>query len=323
MEATFASACLDAADLRLRECLVEVWAGMVWINMDLEAGPLMETLAPVAHLLEGAGVENMRVKWWKQVIVNANWKIAEEAFMESYHLMHTHPQLILGGNEEVEGVRHNEALDYTAYAYGHGRFAANGKPVYDDFNFEKFLALLHLISDGLDGVVEERDLHVMEALRNKIDPDDPAFVQHAVAAVYEHAEGAGIPMVPLSEEVMKLWGGELFIFPHYLMVANLGNAIAHRSRPYNDDPEWSIFDTWALTTYPVGEEPERADLDGVFDKDDDENWGLVVRQDYSNMERQQRGLHSRSFERTRLAYGMEKTIANMHQELDRRIAARS
>ncbi len=95
----------------------------------------------------------------------------------------------------------------------------------------------------------------------------------------------------------------------------------HR-RPYDDDPGKCIFDTWALTTYPAGEEPERAELTGVFDKDDDENWGLVVRQDYSNMERQQRGLHSSSFEHYRLAYGMEKTIANMHQELDRRIASR-
>jgi hypothetical protein len=33
-------------------------------------------------------------------------------------------------------------------------------------------------------------------------------------------------------------------------------------------------------------------------------------------------LHSRSIERTRLAYGMEKTISNMHQEIDRRIATR-
>jgi phenylpropionate dioxygenase-like ring-hydroxylating dioxygenase large terminal subunit len=322
MQDAFAPACLDPEDLQLRECLVEVWAGMVWINMDLEAPPLMDHLSPIVSTLHWEAVENMRVKWWKQVIVNANWKIAEEAFMESYHLMHTHPQLILGGDEEEEGVRHNEALDYTAYAHGHGRFSPNGKPVYDDMDFEKFLKLAHLISEGLDGIIEERDLHVMEALRNKIAPDDPTFIEQARSAVYEHAQGAGIPLVQPSEEIMKQAGGELFIFPHFLIVVNLGNAILHRSRPYNDDPEWSLFDTWTLTTYPAGEEPERAELTGVFDKDDDENWGLVVRQDFSNMERQQRGLHSRSIERTRLAYGMEKTISNMHQEIDRRIATR-
>ena len=65
--------------------------------MDLDAPPLMEALSPVAELLDGVGVGNMRVKWWKKVILNANWKMAQEAFFEGYHVMQTHPQLLMGG----------------------------------------------------------------------------------------------------------------------------------------------------------------------------------------------------------------------------------
>ena len=86
-----------------------------------------------------------------------------------------------------------------------------------------------------------------------------------IGALYDYAAGAGIPMAPLSEE-MLLWGGDVFMFPNYLMLPMYGNCLCYRSRPYNDDPEWCQFDVWSLTTYPVGREPERAELLGVFDK---------------------------------------------------------
>jgi hypothetical protein len=228
----------------------------------------------------------------------------------------------LGGTEE-EGERVNESLEYTAFANGHGRFqpGISSKPDYDGFNFEKFLKLQQLLVEGQDAMALDRDIHVLEALRNKIDPDDPTFAQQAVMALYEHAQGAGIPMAPVSE-MMQLWSGEIFLFPNYIMLPQFGNCLVYRSRPCDDDPERCLFDVWSLTTYPVGEEPERAELLGVFDKDDDENWGLIPRQDFSNIERQQRGLHSRSYEHLRLSHSQEKSIANMHLELDRQIAAR-
>ncbi len=334
MENQFAPAALDRDDLRLKECLVEVWSGMVWINMDRRATPLMDSLGPVAPLLDGVGVGNMRVKWWKQVILNANWKMVQEAFMEAYHATHTHPQLLLGGSEE-DGAQTHETTQYTAFVNGHGRFEFSSRTasravrdasqlpeIREKFNFERFLRLQQVLSEGQDAMVIERDIHVLEGLRNKIDEDDPAFAQQAVMALYEHAAGAGIPMAPLSD-MMRLWGGEIFIFPHYFMLPQFGNCLAYRSRPYADDPEKCVFDVWSLMTYPEGEQPERAELLGIFDKDDDENWGLIPRQDFSNIERQQRGLHSRSVERLRFSNKLEKSIVNMHQELDRVIAARS
>jgi phenylpropionate dioxygenase-like ring-hydroxylating dioxygenase large terminal subunit len=335
MDKAFDPVCLQPDDLRLRECLVEVWSGMVWINMDRDARPLRDSLGPVIDLMDGVGIGNMRVKWWKQVILNANWKMMQEAFMEAYHATHTHPQLLLGGSEE-DGAQTHETTDYTAFVGGHGRFEFRSRTgsravrdaselptdIREKFNFDRFLKLQQVLVEGQDAMVIDRDVHVFEGVRNKIDADDPAFAQHAVMALYEHAAGAGIPMAPLSEK-MTLWGGEIFVFPNYFMLPQFGNCLCYRSRPYQDDPEKCVFDVWSLMTYPIGEEPERADLLGVFDKDDDEHWGLIPRQDYSNIERQQRGLHSRSYERLRLSNRLEKSIINMHQELDRQIAARS
>lgn len=332
-ERTFDQECLDPTDLRLPECQVELWSGQVWINMDLDAPPLMNALGPVAKLLDGVGIGNMRAKWWKQVIVNANWKIVQEAFLEAYHTTHTHPQLLLGGTEE-DGAATFEPTEYTAFTGGHGRFefpvrlasrsvrdeaAAEELESVEDYGFEQFLKLQQLLEAGQDAMAVARDIHVLEGLRNEIDPHDPTFAQKAVQAIYKHAEGAGIPMAPLSE-FMSLWGGEVFIFPNYIMLPQFGNCLVYRSRPHDDDPEKCVFDLWSLTTYPEGEEPERAELTGVFDKDDDENWGLIPRQDFGNVERQQRGLHSHGYEHIRLSSWQEKGISNMHLELDRVLA---
>ena len=79
------------------------------------APPLGEALGPAATLLDGLGVQNMRVKFWKEVILNANWKMAQEAFFEGYHVLQTHPQLWQVGAEATI-----PAL-YEVYDKGHGR----------------------------------------------------------------------------------------------------------------------------------------------------------------------------------------------------------
>jgi phenylpropionate dioxygenase-like ring-hydroxylating dioxygenase large terminal subunit len=323
--ASFDPACLKAEDLRLRECLVETWAGMVWINMDLDAGPLREALSPVAELLDGVGVGNMRVKWWKQTILNANWKMAQEAFFEGYHVMQTHPQLTQGGTVE-EAERRSATVEYTTFKNGHARFqsgAAKDESSYqENGNGEKFIEAGRLLVQGQDAMTLEQDVKIFEGLRNKVGVDNPDFPKLAIAALLEYAVGAGIPMAPMSEYT-RLWGGDIFMFPNFLMLPMYGNCLSYRIRPYGDDPERCLFDVWSLTTYPVGQEPGRAELLGVFDKQDTENWGLIPRQDFSNIERQQRGLHSVGFDELRLSSGYEMSISNMHEELDRVIAAYS
>jgi hypothetical protein len=100
-------------------------------------------------------------------------------------------------------------------------------------------------------------------------------------------------------------------------IQDLHGAIGRRAA-HGASVAWRV----GFTKQPfVSDGKRRPELAGVFDKDDDENWGLIPRQDYSNIERQQRGLHSPSYERSRLSHRLEKSISNMHLELDRVIAA--
>ena len=308
----FAPEVLQPDDIRLQECKVETWGGCAWINMDPNARPLSEALSPGAKLLDAIGLGNMRVWWWKETILNANWKMAQEAFLEGFHTMRTHPQLTMGVGEEWDA----QALGYDAYENGHARFESTG--VREGLTADQFIEFARVLGEGQDAMTLERDLRIFEGIRKRVPPGED-FGTAAVAALYEYAAGAGIPMAPLNEG-MSLWGGEVFLFPNYFTLPQFANALSYRIRPYDDDPEKCRFEVWSLTTYPEGQEPGRAQLKGRFAPDDTENWGLIPLQDFSNIERQQRGLHSRSFRELRLATQWERAISNEHEELDRYLA---
>ena len=310
----FSPECLQPQDIRLREVKVELWGGCAYINFDADAGPLLEHLSPADQLLESIGVNNWQVKWWKEGILNANWKLAQEAFMEGWHVMATHPQLTMGLGEDFPPAN----AQYNVYRNGHSNFQRPGEKA----SFPSLDILLlagQLLADGQDAMTLDRDLYVLEELRNQLEPGDDVAAR-AGQALREYAEGAGIPWRKDMELNPLFFGSEVFCFPNHFYLPNYGNALSYRFRPHNDNPEQCRFEIWSLTTYPEVEQRPRVESLGRFDIDDVDNWGLIPRQDFSNIERQQRGLHSQSFEQTRLATEWEGAISNMHFELDRRLA---
>src|SRR4029453_9992644 len=56
------------------------------------AGPLCDYLEPAATLLDPYQLENMRPRWRKWTEFECNWKVAMEAFAETYHVATTHPE---------------------------------------------------------------------------------------------------------------------------------------------------------------------------------------------------------------------------------------
>ena len=81
-------------DYSLPEASVGTWDGFVFINPDRDAEPLADFLAgfdvhfekyPFARKVKVAHVEK---------IMECNWKACQEAFMEAYHVVATHPTLM-------------------------------------------------------------------------------------------------------------------------------------------------------------------------------------------------------------------------------------
>jgi phenylpropionate dioxygenase-like ring-hydroxylating dioxygenase large terminal subunit len=85
---------VDPAESALPEALVDTWHGFVFINPDRDAAPLHEHLAGLdEHFAKYPFERRVKVAHVEK-IMRVNWKACQEAFMESYHVVATHPTLM-------------------------------------------------------------------------------------------------------------------------------------------------------------------------------------------------------------------------------------
>jgi len=85
---------------KLPAAKVATWAGSVFINPDPEAEPLEDFLGPVMmEHYRKFKLENRYKQAHVRRVMHANWKVVMEAFMESYHVIATHPQMMLTGGD--------------------------------------------------------------------------------------------------------------------------------------------------------------------------------------------------------------------------------
>src|SRR5215204_1336305 len=65
---------------------VDLWGGFIWINMSDNPETLAEYLETVPQFLDPFEFQNMRFRWYLEIKLPCNWKVALEAFMEGYHV---------------------------------------------------------------------------------------------------------------------------------------------------------------------------------------------------------------------------------------------
>jgi hypothetical protein len=75
------------------------------------------------------------------------------------------------------------------------------------------------------------------------------------------------------------------------------------------------MEIWSLTRFPEGEDPPRPTPPDPWECDDP-RWPPIPAQDFSNLPRQQRGLHARGFEFMRLSSRLEGHISNFQRTID-------
>lgn len=314
-ERGFAPACLNPENLALRECRVGTMFGMVFINMDPEAEPLEVAMAGIREKFDLIGFDRMKVRWWKHLILPANWKMAQEAFMEAYHVMQAHPSLSMGAADEDYNI---DALggDFECFEGGHGHSllgSSTEAPVAGMSMADYLIQFNNALYVGTDAYATDREMFIQQGLleRDIADEDFPmAFFQ----ALYEYAGGAGIPLPPPTTET----SGYGHIFPNITVLPAYGNSIIYRVRPNGDDPESCIFEVWAVQI-PRAEdaEPDRPELQGPVPIED---WPQIFKEDFLNIDRQQRGIHTMGLPHLTMSEKYEAMIVNSHRTIDKYLA---
>jgi phenylpropionate dioxygenase-like ring-hydroxylating dioxygenase large terminal subunit len=288
---------LRAGDIDLTPVRCEVWGGCAWINLDDDAPPLRECIEPFATILDAWKAESMRTEWWHAFRLPVNWKLAQEAFLEQYHVIETHPELVIPG-----------------------RFPPRDPAAFDPRAFiEGELHYLNVMSDGMAGMVHAKDVRLAEGQRETELPSDPdvairAWHRTLNDAVVQWHRQQGSDMPDLNElEAQGLNETMFYCFPHYFVLPMYSSATSYRFRPLG--PEETLMEIWSLTRYPEGSEPGRPTPPEVWEYNDPQVPPIPT-QDFSNLPRQQRGLHAKSFEFMRLSEGIEGGIANFEHTVD-------
>ncbi len=288
---------LQPGDINLTPVRCEVWGGCAWINLDDSAPPLRECIEPFATTLDAWKMESFRAEWWYSFRLPVNWKLAEEAFLEQYHVIETHPQLVIPG-----------------------RFPPRDPTTFDPRTFiDSEIHYLHTMSDGMAGMVHANDVAIAEGLRDIELPADPVLamatwqrtLNDAVVA-WHRERGCDIPDLNELEEV-GLNEPMGYCFPHFFVLPMYSSASAYRFRPLA--PEETLMEIWSLTRFPVGSTGEKPTPPEPWVHDDPRVPPIPI-QDFSNLPRQQRGLHARSFEYLRLSEGIEGGVANFERTVD-------
>ena len=85
---------LQRDELALPAVRCERWGGWIFVNLDHDAMPLLDWLAPLPTVLDEVGAAPLRMIDTKSVTVACNWKILAEGFLEVYHARTIHSKTV-------------------------------------------------------------------------------------------------------------------------------------------------------------------------------------------------------------------------------------
>ena len=288
---------LQPADLNLTPVRCEVWGGCAWINLDDDAPALRQCIEPFATILDAWKMESLRAEWWYACRLPVNWKLAQEAFMEQYHVIEAHPQLVI---PERYSPRAGGEIDPRSL-------------------IDAEIHYLRTMSEGMAGMVHANDVEVAESLRDMELPADPSQAMSTwhralndAVVQWHRAEGSDIP--DLNDlEARGLNEPMGYCFPHFFVLPMYSSASSYRFRPLG--PEETMMEIWSLTRFPEGQERPKPTPPELWESDDP-RWPPIPAQDFSNLPRQQKGLHAKGFEYMRLSERNEGGISNFERTID-------
>jgi phenylpropionate dioxygenase-like ring-hydroxylating dioxygenase large terminal subunit len=304
---------IDAQNGRLPEARVGTWGGFVFINPDPGCEPLESYLGELPEHFARWRLEDCYKAVHVKKRMPANWKVCAEAFIESYHVIDTHPQI----------------MPHTADA----------NTQYDNYegqHFNRMITPMGVPSPHLAECSGQRTVDAMVATSGRqvgavgalaLPEGQTARAFMAEVARRRCAELTGIDYADASDSEM-LDAIQYFVFPNFFPWGGFSPNIVYRFRPDGNDPESAIVEIMILHRFDPSK-PRPAPVP-VHEMRDDEVWadarelgglGAVFDQDMSNIPYVQEGLHATTVGKNAVSLGdfQESRIRDLHRTLERYI----
>jgi phenylpropionate dioxygenase-like ring-hydroxylating dioxygenase large terminal subunit len=299
---------VDAQKFALPEVKCDVWQGFVFVNFDRNCEPLDTYLENIPEHFKHFPLEDRFVAIHVERTMPANWKVTMGAFIEAYHSVVTHPQILpytgdANTQYDIYG-KHSRMITPFAVASPH----IGGR------NYEQVEILKTL-----------RSYRGTETEELVIPEGDRARKYAAADARVRIGAIAGADLSTVCDALM-VDAVEYFIFPNFMPWAAYGSPIQYRFRPNGDDVNSSIMTVMMLMPFG-GERPAPAKVHKIAS---DRPWsdapqlgGLaaIFEQDTSNLYRVQKGLRASPNKNVTLGEYQEARIRHFHETIDRYLAA--
>lgn len=303
---------VDNESHRLQRVLCEVWGGFVFINLDLDAQPLAKSLDVLPEHFEHFPLEQRRIKLHVQKKLPANWKAAQEAFMEAYHNFETH-QSPNGGNTQYDIF----GKFVTRFIHNIGNYSPESLADYPgDLWRDPVLTEDELLTSLAAFGAQPRALKEGETARA------------VVAQTLRESVGAKLGVdLSMASEAMLLDSIEYHLFPNMFFFPGINIPMAYRFRPDGNDVDSSIFDLLLLeimpegATHPEPPEPIQLQVEDSYTLVEALGWlAPVYDQDTDNLAMQQEGFKTSRKPGLTLGNYQEARIRRMHMTLDEFLA---
>jgi phenylpropionate dioxygenase-like ring-hydroxylating dioxygenase large terminal subunit len=292
----------------LPEVRVDHWGGFVFINPDPDAQPLAEYLGNLSEHFTLLPFEERYKAAHVAKILRCNWKVAQEAFMEAYHTIATHPTIldVLGDANTKYDVFGNYSraispqqvpsphiLPYTPDA--EARLYTRWKHPFSGFIYERAAedrvrvidrqgqsSLFHADGAWISGPQTHVDPNMCNWVGGKQLPDSEELPLERTREPAAGETKRAITAAPLREALRDTLGdtvemisdAELVdaiyfsVFPNFHPWGSF-NPIFYRFRPNGDNPEECIHECWYMLPSPKGESrPDPAPIHWLGADDD-------------------------------------------------------
>ena len=297
---------VEDAEFALPEAQVDTWAGFVFVNFDPEAAPLADYLEDLPRHFERWPLEERFVAARVERRVACNWKVAVEAFIETFHIIGVHPANL--------------------------PFFADANSQYDIWpdrkHYDRMLNASGVPSPHVQGDLSPQRIVDIAARFGMVDPGTRVPEGATAREVFVEAsrkrleEGLGIDTTDVSDaEVQDVI--QYSLFPNVVLFGGLGSPLFYRARPDGNDPQHCLFEVILLMPVPKGapapppaakrflEEHERwADVPELS------YFGPVLDEDQAIMPRVQRGLRGARKQTVTLSRYQESRLRHFRQTLD-------
>lgn len=288
-------------DFSLLELKVGTWGGFVFINPDPDAEPLLDYLGEIVDHFAEWNLEDRYTQAHVKKIIPANWKVAQEAFCEAFHVNATHPQIMpyLGDTNSQVDVWGNFARAITPG--GTPSPLLEWEPTQDE--------MMRAMTDTRHD--EPTPIPVSE--------DESMRAAGAAASRDRWRPIVGERVDGMSDAEM-MDNIDYTVFPNFHPWGAF-NRICYRFRPNGDDHRSAIMEVFFLSPYD-GEKPPPSPVHFLEEHEsftaapELSTLGKVFNQDMFNMPRVQQGLETTRKPGVTLGNYQESKIRWLHMLLD-------